>query len=199
MLVVLAVSAALAPGASASGGNAAAGKSVFQSNCASCHTLKAAGSVGTIGPNLDKTSLSETTIVKAVTSGGASVMTKAAAAKYQIQMTAYKGTLTPTQIADVSAFVYASTHATTTQAKVTVTVTIGVPKATSCKLSKSVVAKGTVVFTVKNEGKTKHFFEVDGKKTPLIAAHKSAKLTVVFGKTGRFTYTCVAKGTLKVT
>lgn len=195
MLAVLALSAALAPSASASAPNAAAGKSVFQSSCASCHTLKAAGAVGTIGPNLDKTILSEATLVKAVTNGGASVMTKAAAAKYQIQMTAYKGSLTPTQIANVAAFVYASTHTTTTQ----VTVTIGVPKATSCKLSKTVVVKGTVVFTVKNEGTTKHFFEVNGKKTPLIAAHKSAKLTVVFAKTGAFTYTCIAKGTLKVT
>ena len=48
-----------------------------------CHTLKAAGAVGNIGPNLDKTAkaLTEATIIKAITNGGASVMTKAAAAK----------------------------------------------------------------------------------------------------------------------
>jgi len=35
-------------------GNAAAGKSVFTSTgCGSCHTFKAAGTNGTVGPNLD--------------------------------------------------------------------------------------------------------------------------------------------------
>lgn len=35
--------------------NAAAGKQVFAANgCGSCHTLKAAGSTGTIGPDLDE-------------------------------------------------------------------------------------------------------------------------------------------------
>ena len=37
------------------GGNLAAGKSAFASNgCGSCHTLTAAGSTGTVGPDLDK-------------------------------------------------------------------------------------------------------------------------------------------------
>src|SRR5579871_104003 len=31
-------------------GNAKAGKSAFATTCAACHTLKAAGAVGTIGP-----------------------------------------------------------------------------------------------------------------------------------------------------
>jgi cytochrome c551/c552 len=40
--------------ASAAGGDAAQGKTVFASNsCASCHTFKAAGASGTIGPDLD--------------------------------------------------------------------------------------------------------------------------------------------------
>ena len=30
------------------------GKKIFSANCASCHTLKAAGATGTIGPNLDQ-------------------------------------------------------------------------------------------------------------------------------------------------
>ena len=35
-------------------GNAAAGKTLFNDQgCAACHTLKAAGSTGTVGPNLD--------------------------------------------------------------------------------------------------------------------------------------------------
>lgn len=39
---------------SSGGGDATAGKTVFASNgCGSCHTFKAAGSSGTIGPDLD--------------------------------------------------------------------------------------------------------------------------------------------------
>ena len=38
-------------------GNATAGKKVFADNgCASCHTFKAAGATGTVGPDLDKVS-----------------------------------------------------------------------------------------------------------------------------------------------
>ena len=91
-------------------GNPAKGKVVFLANCGACHTLKAAGALGNIGPNLDKTKLTQATIVKAVTNGGSTVMTKAAAAKFTTQMVAYKGVLTGAQINDVAAFVYASTH-----------------------------------------------------------------------------------------
>jgi mono/diheme cytochrome c family protein len=34
-------------------GNAATGKTLFKTNCGSCHTLADAGTQGTIGPNLD--------------------------------------------------------------------------------------------------------------------------------------------------
>jgi cytochrome c551/c552 len=41
--------------AAGGGGGAAAGKAVFVNNgCGACHTLKAAGSTGKIGPDLDK-------------------------------------------------------------------------------------------------------------------------------------------------
>src|SRR5262249_42186798 len=56
----------------------AAGKTAFSSTCAACHTLKAAGALGNIGPNLDKVPLPEATLIKAITKGGSSVMTKAA-------------------------------------------------------------------------------------------------------------------------
>jgi mono/diheme cytochrome c family protein len=93
-------------------GNPKAGKATFTSTCSACHTLKAAGAVGNIGPNLDKVApaLTEATIIKAITNGGATVMTKAAAAKYTTTMVAYKGTLSPTAINNVAAFVYTSTH-----------------------------------------------------------------------------------------
>jgi mono/diheme cytochrome c family protein len=93
-------------------GNAEAGKATFVSTCGACHTLKAAGTVGQIGPNLDQVgkTLSESVIVKAITNGGASVMTKAALAKYPTQMVAYKDVLSTAEIENVAAFVYASTH-----------------------------------------------------------------------------------------
>lgn len=93
-------------------GNPKAGKTAFSTTCAACHALKAAGAVGNIGPNLDKTAklLTEAQIIKAITNGGASVMTKAAIAKYTTTMVAYKGTLPSSTINNIAAFVYTSTH-----------------------------------------------------------------------------------------
>jgi len=79
--------------------NTAAGKAVFVANCGTCHTLKAAGTHGTIGPLLDGKALSATavaTIVQNGKSGSAGVMP------------ALGGQLTATQIDDVAAFVAAS-------------------------------------------------------------------------------------------
>ncbi len=47
-----------------------AGMKVFSSTCASCHTLAAAGSTGTVGPNLDQLKPSDAVVVKQVTNGG---------------------------------------------------------------------------------------------------------------------------------
>ena len=91
-------------------GNPKAGKPIFVSTCAVCHTLEAANAVGTIGPNLDKTRLTQALLIKAITNGGASVMSKAAVAKYATHMTAYKGVLSPDQIKNISAYVYLSTQ-----------------------------------------------------------------------------------------
>ena len=91
-------------------GNPKAGRPLFQTTCGVCHRLKAAGSVGTIGPDLNKVSLSEAVIVKAIANGGATVMSKAQAAGYATQMTAYRSALTTSQIEDIAAFVYSSTH-----------------------------------------------------------------------------------------
>lgn len=91
-------------------GNPAAGMALFVSTCGVCHRLRNAKTVGTIGPNLDKVPLTQATIVKAITYGGASVMTRAQAAKYPTQMVAYKNVLTTKQIRDISAYVYKATH-----------------------------------------------------------------------------------------
>ena len=87
------------------------GKQLFQTTCGVCHTLKAAGSVGNTGPDLNKVTLSEALIVRAITNGGATVMSRSLVAKYTTQMTAYQNALTPAQIQEIAAFVYSSTHA----------------------------------------------------------------------------------------
>jgi cbb3-type cytochrome c oxidase subunit III len=68
------------------------GKTIFQSECASCHTLKAAGATGTVGPNLDQLKPAQAIVVRQVTNGGA-------------VMPAFKGKLTPAQIAAVATYV----------------------------------------------------------------------------------------------
>jgi len=74
-------------------GDAAAGKTVYASSgCGSCHTLKDAGSTGTIGPNLDDTKPSFYLVVERVTLG-------------KSPMPAFKGKLTNQQIADVAEYV----------------------------------------------------------------------------------------------
>ena len=92
-------------------GNAVNGKTLFVANCGTCHTLKAAGALGNIGPSLDKLgpSLTEATIIKQIQQGGATLMGKAAA-KYTTQMVGYAGVLSTSQINDVAAFVFTSTH-----------------------------------------------------------------------------------------
>jgi mono/diheme cytochrome c family protein len=80
-------------------GNPAAGKQVFATaGCGGCHTLKAAGSTGAVGPNLDDLKPSYDKIVHQVEVGGG-------------PMPAFKGRLSNAQIHDVAAFVFTSTHA----------------------------------------------------------------------------------------
>jgi len=114
LLAVLPVSSALAGRSTKVVGNPKAGKPLFVTTCGVCHTLKPAGTVGTIGPNLGDVTLTEPTIIKAITNGGATVMTKAAASRYTTQMVPYKNVLTPAQIDNIAAYVYVSTHKPTT-------------------------------------------------------------------------------------
>jgi cbb3-type cytochrome c oxidase subunit III len=74
------------------GGGAADGKAIFSSNCASCHTLQAAGASGTIGPNLDDAKPDEALVVDRVTNGKG-------------VMPSFKGKLTDAQIQAVAKFV----------------------------------------------------------------------------------------------
>jgi len=68
------------------------GKAIFQAECASCHTLAAAGATGTVGPNLDQLKPSKAIVIHQVTNGGG-------------VMPAFKGKLTPAQIAAVADYV----------------------------------------------------------------------------------------------
>jgi cbb3-type cytochrome c oxidase subunit III len=68
------------------------GKTIFTTECASCHTLKAAGTTGTIGPNLDQLKPALPIIQRQVTNGGAI-------------MPAFKGKLSPAQITAVAKYV----------------------------------------------------------------------------------------------
>jgi mono/diheme cytochrome c family protein len=77
------------------GGNAqlAAGKKVFESaGCSGCHTLKDAGSTGNVGPDLDQLKPAKSAVQHQVEVGGGA-------------MPAFKGTLSPTQIAAVATYV----------------------------------------------------------------------------------------------
>jgi mono/diheme cytochrome c family protein len=77
-------------------GDATAGKAVFESaGCVACHTLSAAGSTGTVGPNLDEAKPSYELAVQRVTLG-------------QGGMPSFKDQLEPQQIADVAQFVASS-------------------------------------------------------------------------------------------
>jgi mono/diheme cytochrome c family protein len=74
-------------------GDPAAGKEVFASaGCGSCHTLSDAGATGTVGPNLDESSVDFAAAQNQITNGGGG-------------MQAYSGTLSEEEIANVAAYV----------------------------------------------------------------------------------------------
>lgn len=74
-------------------GDAEAGEDVFAAKgCGACHTLGAAGSSGTVGPNLDQSKPAFELVVDRVTNGRG-------------VMPPFKGQLDEQQIADVAAYV----------------------------------------------------------------------------------------------
>jgi mono/diheme cytochrome c family protein len=68
------------------------GKQVFTQNCGGCHTLKDAGTTGSVGPDLDELKPPKATVVRQVNNGGG-------------PMPAFKGRLTPAQINAVATYV----------------------------------------------------------------------------------------------
>ena len=79
-------------------GDAAAGEEVFaQGGCGTCHTLEAAGTSGTIGPNLDDSKPSFELVVDRVTNGSGA-------------MPSFEDQFSEEQIQNVAAYVVESTQ-----------------------------------------------------------------------------------------
>ena len=79
-------------------GDASNGAKVFASaGCGGCHTLEAAGSSGTVGPNLDQAQPDPSLVIERVTNG-------------QGAMPSFADSLSEQEIADVAAYVSESTH-----------------------------------------------------------------------------------------
>ena len=78
--------------AGSGGGGDQAGEQIVVANCASCHTLSAAGAAGAVGPNLDEAMPSEATVKSMVTNGGNG-------------MPSFSATLDPAEIDAVSKYV----------------------------------------------------------------------------------------------
>jgi mono/diheme cytochrome c family protein len=77
------------------------GAKVFaDAGCGTCHTLKAAGSSGTVGPNLDEAQPDEETVRRQVTNGGGG-------------MPSFRDQLTEKEISEVAEFVASSTRTAT--------------------------------------------------------------------------------------
>lgn len=79
-------------GGSSSQSNSAGAKVFADAGCKNCHTLKAAGAKGTVGPNLDQLQPSSALVIKQVNRGGG-------------VMPSFKGKLSPQQIKAVADYV----------------------------------------------------------------------------------------------
>jgi mono/diheme cytochrome c family protein len=75
-----------------SGGPTSDAKTLFTSNCGSCHTLKAAGTTGQVGPDLDQVSVSPAQVANQIRQGGGA-------------MPGFAGRLSDAQIRALAAFV----------------------------------------------------------------------------------------------
>jgi mono/diheme cytochrome c family protein len=97
--VVLTVFAAGCGGSSSSDeptpAAAGGGEQLFSDNCASCHTLAAAGASGKVGPDLDQLQPGPDLVTKQVNSGGGA-------------MPSFKGKLTDDQIKQIADYVSAN-------------------------------------------------------------------------------------------
>ena len=112
LVVSLGVIAFAAPGAAPQRGvkvvgHPARGKVLFKVYCSNCHTLKAAGSTGHLGPNLDKLKPSYAEVVTQLITGGTG-----GAGLPRSDLTFGPGIheFTTADMHDIAAFVFISTH-----------------------------------------------------------------------------------------
>ena len=75
-----------------------------------------------------------------------------------------------------------------------VSVTAGKPTEFKFTLSKKTVPRGAVAFKVTNRGTVSHDFRIAGKKTRQLRPGKSATLSVVIRKAGKYAYLCTLPG-----
>jgi mono/diheme cytochrome c family protein len=102
----------------------ASGKKLFEdSGCGNCHTLQAAGSTGTLGPNLDQLKPTRDQVVAQLRSGGGG-------------MPSFSGKLSDAQIDAVAAFVSGAATSNTTPAAI-VTFKPSKTQLSSCKTGDS--------------------------------------------------------------
>jgi mono/diheme cytochrome c family protein len=87
-------------------GNPVKGKTLFREYCSGCHTLKAARATGTVGPNFDKMKPSYARVVKQVTNPR---FRPGTIVDYSM-LTFFPGTFSKSDIRDIAAFVFISTH-----------------------------------------------------------------------------------------
>ena len=85
-------SATTTGGTTTSAGGSTDGENVFTSNCGGCHVLGAAGTTGTVGPNLDELKPDEGTVEQQVRNGGGG-------------MPAFQGRLSDAEIMAVAKYV----------------------------------------------------------------------------------------------
>jgi cytochrome c553 len=91
-LAFVALAAGCGGGGSGSSSDSAGAKVFSDAGCGSCHTFKAAGSTGSVGPNLDERKPSFDDVVRKVKSGGGG-------------MPSFEGDLSEQEISDVAEFV----------------------------------------------------------------------------------------------
>jgi mono/diheme cytochrome c family protein len=87
-------------------GNPVKGEIFFKGYCSGCHTLKAARATGRVGPNFDKMKPSYARVVKQVTNP----RIRPGIRLDPSMMTFGPGTFTKSEISDIAAFVFISTH-----------------------------------------------------------------------------------------
>lgn len=79
-------------------------------------------------------------------------------------------------------------------ATTTVAVTAGKPSEFRFTLSRTTVPTGTVVFRITNGGQVSHDLRIAGKTSAVLATGKTATLTAVFAKAGKYAYLCTLPG-----